>query len=127
MSQKYRKKYSSRLKRYDVLFLQDLKKAPTATEIQNIQGFVRAGGTLIVCGGNHQAMEGLVASYGLKSRNLSNRLELSQRFSDEPFFPLHPVDEIRSRTYFIIDTSQRDAAVLYGTENQGVCCDATSW
>ena len=113
-------KYSSHLKRYDVLFLQDLKKAPSATEIQNIQDFVRSGGTLIVCGGNHQAMEGLVASYGLKSRNLSNRLELSQRFSDKPFFPLHPVDEIRSRTYFIIDTFQRDAAVLYSTENQGV-------
>ena len=112
--------YPSRLKRYDVLFLQDLNKAPLETEIKKIQDFVKAGGTLIVSGGNHQAMEELVAAYGLKLQNLPNRLEFSQRLSEEPFFPLHPVDEIHAQAYFIIETFERDVAVLYGTEDKAV-------
>lgn len=112
--------YPSRLKSYDVLFLQDLNKAPLETEIKKIQDFVKDGGTLIVSGGNHQAMEELVAAYVLKLRRLPNRLRFSQRLSDEPFFPLHPVDEIHARAYFVIDTSERNAVVLYGTEDNAV-------
>ncbi len=112
--------YPSRLKRYDVLFLQDLNKAPLETEIKNIQDFVRDGGTLIVSGGNHEAVDGLVTAYGLKLRRLPRRLEFSRRIGEEPFFSLYPVEEIRARTYFIIETLERDIAVLYGSENDAV-------
>ena len=112
--------YPSRLNSYNALFLQDLSKMPTETEIQKIQDFVRNGGTLIVSRGNHQAMEGLVAAYGLKLRNLPKRLEIAHRISEEPFFSMHPVDEIHPRTYYVIETSDRDLAVLYGTENEAV-------
>ncbi len=112
--------YPSHLKSYDALFLQDLNKAPLETEIEKIQDFVRDGGTLIVSGGSHQAMEGLVAAYGLRLRRLEKRLRFVQRISDEPFLPLHPVDEIHARTYIVIETFERDVAVLYGRENNAV-------
>lgn len=112
--------YPDHLKRFDVLFLQDLKEALSEQETEKIQDFVRGGGTLIVSGGNHQAMEKLVTAYGLQLRRLPKTLEYSQRISDNPFFPLHPVDEILVRTFFTIETSGRDTAVLYGTDNQGV-------
>ncbi len=110
----------SRLNRYNVLFLQDLNKMPSETEIQKIQDFVRNGGTLIISGGNHLAMEGLVAAYGLRFRNLPRRMEYAQRISEESFFPLHPVDRIYSRSYFVIETSDQDMAVLYGSEDGAV-------
>ena len=112
--------YPSRLKNYDVLFLQDLNKAPLETEIKKIQDFVRDGGILIVSGGNHQAVGGLVGTYGLKLRRLLNRLEFSQRLSEEAFFPVHPVDEIYAQTYYVIETFAQDVAVLYGTEHNAV-------
>jgi hypothetical protein len=112
--------YPSRLKSYDALFLQDLNRAPLETEIEKIQDFVRDGGTLIVSGGNHQSMEELVAAYGLRLRRLENRLGFVQRISEEPFFPLHPVDEIHAQAYFVIETFERDVAVLYGKENDAV-------
>lgn len=112
--------YPSRLNRYHALFLQDLNKIPTEMEIEKIQDFVRAGGTLIVSGGNHKTMERLVATYGLKLRNLPKRMEHAKRISEDPFFLKHPVDEIYPRTYYVIDTSERDIVVLYGIENDAV-------
>ena len=112
--------YPSRLNRYNALFLQDLNKILTETEIKKIQDFVRGGGTLIVSGGNHKTMEGLVAAYHLKLRNLTKRMEHAKRISDDPFFLKHPVDEIYPRTYYVIDTSERDIVILYGTENDAV-------
>ncbi len=112
--------YPSRLKSYDALFLQDLNDAPLETEIEKIQDFVRDGGTLIVSGGNHQAMGKLVAAFDLRLRRLERRLGFVQRISDEPFFPLHPVDEIHARVHFVIEAFERGAAVLYGRENNAV-------
>lgn len=112
--------FPSHLKRYDVLFLQDLNTPPLETEIKYIQDFVRTGGILIVSGGDHQAMKELVAAYGLKIRRLPKSLEFSQRIGKNPFFSVRPVDEIRARTYFVIEPFERDFAVLYGTGNQGV-------
>ncbi len=40
--------YPSRLKNYDILFLQALIKIPSEPEIRKIQDFVKSGGTLIV-------------------------------------------------------------------------------
>ncbi len=112
--------YPSRLKRYHALFLQDLNKMPTETEMKKIQDFVKSGGTLIVSGGNHKTMEQLIALYGLKLRNLSKRMEYVKRISEDPFFPMHAVDIIHPRTYYVIDTSERDVVTLYGTENDAV-------
>lgn len=112
--------YPSRLNRYHALFLQDLNKIPTETEMKKIQEFVKNGGTLIVSGGNHKTMEQLIAIYGLKLRNLSKRMEYVKRISDDPFFPMHAVDIIHPRTYYVIDTSERDVVALYGTENDAV-------
>lgn len=112
--------YPSHLKRYDVLFLQDLNDAPSETEIEKIQDFVRDGGTLIVSGGNHQAMGKLVAAFDLRLRRLERRLGFVQRISEGPFFPLHSVDEIHARVYFVIEAFERDVAVLYGKGNDAV-------
>ena len=112
--------YPSRLKNYDVLFLQELLRIPTESELQNIQEFVRDGGTLIISGGNHKTMAGLVAAYGLKLQNLQNRMEYANRYPEEPFFPLNAVNRIRPRTYFAIESDKREMAVLYGSNNQAV-------
>ena len=112
--------YPSRLKNYDVLFLQELVKIPTEKEIQNIQDFVKNGGTLIVSGGNHKTMTGLVTAYGLKLRNLPNRMEYANRYQEEPFFPLNEVNRIRPRTYFAIESDKREMVVLYGSGYQAV-------
>lgn len=111
---------SPHIQRYDAIFLQDLKHPPTETEIQDMQKFVRKGGTLIVSGGNVQAIERLAESYGLQLKNLPNRLEYTQRNSEQPFFPLHPVKRIYARAYYIIDPLERDTAVLYGTNDSAV-------
>lgn len=108
--------YPARLERYEALFLQDLHKAPTETEVKEIQGFVNGGGTLIVTG-DHRVMEGLFSVYGLKLRELSKTREFASRVPSEPFFPRHPVDEIRVRANFVIEPSEREVAVLYGTED----------
>lgn len=110
----------SKLKNYDVLFLQKLHRIPTDEEIEKIKEFVYTGGTLIVNGGNHKTMEGLVSAYGLKLQNLPNRMIYANRYSDTPFFPMNPVDRIYPRTYFAIQSDQRDMAILYGLENQAV-------
>lgn len=112
--------FPSRLKKYDVLFLQDLIQAPIETEIEKIQEFVRGGGTLVVNGVNDNAMSGLIEAYGLKLHTLPNRLEYSQRVSQKPYFPQHPIDEIRTRTNYVIESQGRNATVLYGSENKGV-------
>ena len=112
--------YPSRLKNYDILFLQDLLKIPSESEIQNMQDFVKGGGTLIVSGGNHKTMAGLVAAFGLKLQNLPNRMEYANRYQEEPFFPLNEVNRIRPRTYFAIESDKRDMLVLYGSEYQAV-------
>lgn len=112
--------YPARLQRYDVLFLQNLNKVPIETEVQGIQDFVRTGGTLIVSGGNHQVMEAFVRKYGLKLRRLPKGLDFSQRVSEAPFFPLHPVDKIFAQTHRVIENFTRDASVLYGTTDEGV-------
>ena len=112
--------YPSRLKNYDVLFLQELLKIPTESEIQKIQDFVKGGGTLIVSGGNHKTMVELVAAYGLKLRNLPDRMEYANRYHEEPFFPLNEVNRIRPRTYFAIESDKRNMAILYGSEYQAV-------
>ncbi|MCE2416215.1 hypothetical protein J4G07_19700 [Candidatus Poribacteria bacterium] len=55
--------YPARLERYDALFLQDLNKAPTETEVKDIQDFVNTGGTLIVAG-DEPGLDGLFNVYG---------------------------------------------------------------
>lgn len=112
--------YPSRLNSYDVLFLQDLYKIPTESEIQNIQNFVKDGGTLIVSGGNHKTMAGLVAAYGLKLQNLPNRMEYVNSNHEEPFFTSNEVDRIQPRTYFAIVPEKRNMLTLYGTEQQAI-------
>ena len=111
--------YPARLDRYDVLFLQDLYKAPTETEVKDIQDFVKDGGTLIVAGDN-RVLNSLFGAYGLKLRELSETQEFSSRIPDKPFFPRHPVDRIRVRTDFAIEPSEREVAMLYGTEDAAV-------
>ncbi|MCG9126548.1 hypothetical protein JT359_03000 [Candidatus Poribacteria bacterium] len=112
--------YPSRLKKYDVLFLQDLKTSPTENEIRNIQDFVIDGGILIVCSSNDKALSGLIDTYGLKLQNLTNNLEFVKRMNPYPNFHDNPLDEIRPRTYYVIDSLGRDIIVLYGRENRGV-------
>ena len=106
--------YPARLDRYDALFLQALYKAPTETEVRDIQDFVSTGGTLIVAG-NDKALEGLFSAYGLQLQELTERLEFSRRIPEEPLFPQHPVDEVRTGADFAIEAIRREAAVLYGS------------
>ena len=103
----------ARLDRYDVLFLRALDKAPTETEVQGIQDFVSTGGTLIVAG-NDKALAGLFSAYGLELREVTDRVVFSQRISEAPLFPLHPVDDMRTQTDFAIEAIGREVAVLYG-------------
>ena len=107
--------YPARLERYDALFLQDLHKAPTETEVKGIQRFVDGGGTLIVAGDN-PLLNGLFSVYGLELRQLSERQEFSRRIAGKPFFPRHPVDVIRVRTNSVIEPMTREVAMLYETE-----------
>ena len=106
--------YPARLERYDALFLQDLHKAPTETEVKGIQRFVDGGGTLIVAGDN-PLLDGLFSVYGLELRQLSERQEFSHRIAGKPFFPRHPVDVIRVRTNSVIEPMTREVAMLYET------------
>ena len=108
--------YPARLDRYDVLFLQALDKAPTEKEIRDIQNFVNTGGTLIVAA-NNKALDGLFSAYGLELQELTDRLEFSERIIEEPLFPEHPVDEVRTRTDFAIEVIGHEVAVLYGRED----------
>ena len=106
----------ARLDRCEVLFLQALDKAPTEKEVRDIQAFVNTGGTLIVAG-NNKVLEGLFSAYDLELQELTDRLGFSQRIPEEPLFPEHPVDEVRTDTNFVIEVIGREAAVLYGKEN----------
>ena len=111
--------YPARLERYDALFLRGLNKAPTETEVKDIQDFVNTGGTLIVAG-DDRVLEGLFEGYGLRLRELPESQEFSHRIADEPFFPQHPVDEIRVRTNFVLEPLGREVVALYGTEEGAV-------
>ena len=108
--------YPARLDRCDALFLHALDKAPTEKEVRDIQDFVNTGGTLIVAG-NNKVLDGLFSAYGLELQELTDRLEYSERIIEEPLFPAHPVDEVRTGTDFVIETIGREVAVLYGREN----------
>ena len=108
--------YPARLDRYDALFLQAIDKAPTEKEVRDIQDFVNTGGTLIVAA-NNKALDGLFSAYGLELQELTDRLEFSERIIEEPLFPEHPVDAVRTRTDFVIEVIGREAAVLYGRED----------
>ena len=111
--------YPARLDRYDALFLQDIDKAPTETEVQDIKKFVNDGGTLIVAGEN-QAFSQLYSTFGLELRALKTKLWHSQRIPEERLFPQHPVDEVYTATDATIASSEREVAVLYGRENDAV-------
>ena len=111
--------YPARLERYDALFLQGLNKAPTETEVKDIQDFVNTGGTLIVAG-DDRVLDRLFGAYGLKVRELPESQEFSHRIADESFFPRHPVDEIRVRTNFVLEPLGREIVALYGTEDGAV-------
>ena len=112
--------YPARLERYDALFLQDLHRAPTETEVKGIRSFVNDGGTLIVAGDN-RVLDGLFKIYDLELREFSKTQEFSQRIADKPFFSRHPVDEIRVRTdSVIIEPVDREVAVLYRTADGAV-------
>lgn len=108
--------YPAHLDRYDVLFLQALDKAPTEKEVRDIKDFVNTGGTLIVAA-NNKALDGLFSAYGLELQELTDRLEFSQRIIEEPLFPERPVDAVQTRTDFVIEVIGREAAVLYGRED----------
>ena len=111
--------YPARLDRYDALFLHDIYKAPTETEVQDIKNFVSDGGILIVAGEN-QALSQLYSAFGLELRELTTKLWHSQRIPDEQLFPQHPVDEVYTGTDSTIEPSEREVAVLYGKENDAV-------
>ncbi len=111
--------YPARLDRYDALLLQDINKAPTETEVQDIQNFVNDGGTLIVAG-EDQVLHQLYAAFGLELRELTGKLEYSIRIPEAPLFPELPVDEIRPRTDSAIEPLEREVAELYGRENDVV-------
>ena len=111
--------YPARLDRYDALFLHDIYKAPTETEVQDIKNFVNTGGTLIVAGEN-QALSQLYSAFGLELRALKTKLWHSQRIPAERLFPQHPVDEVYTGTDSTIAPSEREVAVLYGRENDAV-------
>jgi hypothetical protein len=102
-----------------VLFLQNLNKSPTETEIEDIQKFVNKGGTLVVAG-EDRVLNQLFSAFGLELQELTRRLEFSYRIPDEPLFPQHLVDEIRTRADFAIETSAPGVAILYGTEDDAV-------
>ena len=108
--------YPARLDRCDVLFLQALDKAPTEKEVRDIRDFVSTGGTLIVAGAD-EVLNGLFSAYGLELQELTDRLEFSERIPEEPLFPEHPVDAVRTQTDFVIETIGREVAVLYGRGN----------
>ena len=105
--------YPARLDRYDVLFLQALDKSPTETEVRGIQDFVTTGGTLIVAG-NDKVLDNLYSAYGLELQELTDRIVFSQRISEEPLFPRHPVNDVRTDTDFAIEAIGREVDVLYG-------------
>ncbi|MDE0015306.1 MAG: DUF4350 domain-containing protein [Candidatus Poribacteria bacterium] len=105
--------YPARLDRCEVLFLQALDKAPTEKEVRDIQDFVNTGGTLIVAG-NTKVLDGLFSAFGLELQELTDRLEFSERIIEAPLFPEHPVDDLRTKTDFVIETIGREVAVLYG-------------
>ncbi|MYA71628.1 hypothetical protein F4009_22080 [Candidatus Poribacteria bacterium] len=105
--------YPARLDRCEVLFLQALDKAPTEKEVRDIQDFVNTGGTLIVAG-NTKVLDGLFSAFGLELQELTARLEFSERIIEAPLFPEHPVDDLRTKTDFVIETIGREVAVLYG-------------
>ncbi|RKU30295.1 hypothetical protein C6497_04870 [Candidatus Poribacteria bacterium] len=111
--------YPSRLKKYDVLLLQDLKTSPIENEIKNIQDFVREGGILVVCSGSDKAIKGLLEIYDLKLSRLPNSLEFTKRIYPHTYFPDQPLEEIRPRTYFVIESLGRDITILYGTDDKG--------
>ena len=108
--------YPARLDRYDVLFLHELDKAPTETEVRDIQNFVNTGGTLIVAGDN-EVLADLYLAYGLELQKLTKRMIFSQRIPEEPLFSERPVDEIRTATDMVIEPFGREAAVLYAREH----------
>ena len=108
--------YPARLDRCDVLFLQALDKAPTEKEVRDIRDFVSTGGTLIVAGAD-EVLNGLFSAYGLELQELTDPLEFSERIPEDPLFPAHPVDAVRTRTDFVIETIGREVAVLYGRGN----------
>jgi len=108
--------YPARLDRYDTLFLHALSKAPTETEIRDIQTFVNTGGILIVAGDN-EVLAALYLAYGLELQKLTKRMTFSQRIPEEPLFPENPVDEIRPATDMVIEPFGRETAVLYAREN----------
>ena len=108
--------YPARLDRYDVLFLHALRKAPTETEIRDIQDFVNTGGTLIVAGDN-EVLANLYLGYDLELQKLTKRMIFSQRIPEEALFPENPVDEIRTATDVAIEPFGREVAVLYAREN----------
>ena len=105
--------YPARLDRCEVLFLQAIDKAPTEKEVRDIQDFVNTGGTLIVAG-NNKVLDGLFSAFGLELQELTDRLEFSERIIEAPLFPEHPVDDLRTKTDFVIETIGREVAVLYG-------------
>lgn len=104
------------LKRYDVLFIDDLYQPLLESEIDAVYNFVVDGGILIVCGGKYEAVEGIVTSYNLKLRTTQNQLRTSQRYQDDPLF-VNPVDEISVETDYVVRTEQQDVAILYGSDN----------
>ena len=108
--------YPARLDRYDVLFLHELNKAPTETEVRDIQNFVNTGGTLIVAGDN-EVLADLYLAYGLELQELTQRMIFSQRIPEEPLFSERPVDEIRTATDRVIEPFGREVAVLYAREH----------
>ena len=109
----------ARLERYDALFLHALNKAPTDTEVKDIADFVTAGGTLIAAG-DTRVMEGLFRMYDVAWRELPEHEEFSQRIATEPFFPRHPVEDIRVRTNIVLEPMGREVAVLYETAEGAV-------
>lgn len=111
--------YPARLERYDALFLQNLHKAPTETEVKDIQDFVNTGGTLIVAGDN-PLLNGLFNVYDLALQELPERQEFSHRIADEPFFMRYPIDEIRVRTNFVFEPMEPEVTTLYRMEDGAV-------
>ena len=105
----------ARLDRLDVLFLWQLNEALDAQEIEEIDHFVKDGGTLIVAG-DHESLDSLLFDYGLEMRRASKPLKTSRRIPIDPIFPNHPVDEIYSITNVAIQSMERDMAPLFGRE-----------
>ena len=105
------------LKRYDVLFIYNLYRPLLESEIDAVNNFMEDGGILIVCGGEYEAIEGIVNSYDLILRSTRKKLRNSQRYHDNPFF-LYPVDEILVETDYVVRTDHKDVVVLYGSDNE---------